>query len=91
MRRLLLATVLAAAFPSPVEPADGPACPQDTTIAARELAAGHRLYMAAHTTKGWVLMLYGTSSGDHWLVYAINGRHEACVSSEGDHLEIVKG
>lgn len=91
MRRLFLAIILAAIFPSPVSPADGPACPLDTVVAAQELHAGNRLYMAAHTTKGWVLMMFGTPTGDHWRVYAINHRHEACISSEGDHLEIVKG
>lgn len=72
---------------APATPATG--CLDDAVVNTAEHLAGHRLYAAMHSTRGWVLMLYGTPSGDHWWVYAVNGRHESCLSSEGDHLEIV--
>lgn len=89
MRRLLLAALLVTILPRTVAPAEEP-CPRDTAVAATELAAGHRLFLVAHTSKGWVLMMFGTPAGDRWWVFAVNHRHEACLSSDGDHLEIVQ-
>lgn len=93
MRYATLALAVASALVStttsvaPATQATG--CPDDTSVELAQRLAGHRLYAAMHSSRGWVLMLYGTPSGDGWWVYAVNGRHESCLSSEGDHLEIV--
>lgn len=89
MRPLLIALALSLIFPSSLAPADTPACPPDTVVEQQQMAAGHRLYAVMHTSKGWMLMIFGTPKGDGWWAFAVNWRHEACPSADGDHLEIV--
>lgn len=86
-RATLIAIFLSAVFPSTITPAE--TCPTDAAVYAREIGGGNKLYAAMHTSKGWVMLLFGTPSGDAWRAYAVNGRHDACLSSEGDRLEIV--